>query len=148
MDNITFKKVATRAELNGAFAVRREVFIIEQNISEDEEYDGLDDDCLQFIARSDKKVIGTARVRFPLSDHAKIERMAVLKQFRRQGIGMHILACIEEELKVRQITEAVLHAQMVAVPFYKACGFTAIGDTFYEAGIEHIKMQKRLINLA
>jgi predicted GNAT family N-acyltransferase len=146
MHDINFKQVSSRAELEGAFSVRREVFIIEQNIAEEEEYDGLDNDSLQFIARNAEEVIGTARVRFLSPDHAKIERMAVLKQFRRQGIGMHILTCIEEELKGRQITEAVLHAQMIAVPFYKACGFTSIGDTFYEAGIEHIKMQKRLIN--
>jgi predicted GNAT family N-acyltransferase len=148
MDNVTFKQVSSRAELNGAFSVRRDVFIDEQNIAEEEEYDGLDNDCLQFIARSGLKIIGTARVRFLSPEHAKIERMAVLKQFRRQGIGMRILACIEEELKGRQVTEAVLHAQMIAVPFYKACGFTAIGSTFYEAGIEHIKMQKRLVTSA
>ena len=148
MHDINVKRVTTRAELSGAFAVRREVFIIEQNIVEEEEYDGLDDSCLQFIARSGRKVIGTARVRFLSPKHTKIERMAVLKPFRRQGIGMHILDCIEEELKGRTVTEAVLHAQMVAVPFYKACGFTAIGVTFYEAGIEHIKMQKRLTNPA
>ncbi len=148
MDNVTFKQVSSRVELNGAFSVRRDVFINEQNIAEEEEYDGLDNDCLQFIARSGRKIIGTARVRFLSPDHAKIERMAVLKQFRRQGIGMRIIAYIEEELKGRQVTEAVLHAQMIAVPFYKACGFAAIGSTFYEAGIEHIKMQKRLVTSA
>jgi predicted GNAT family N-acyltransferase len=144
MHDISFKQVTTRAEMSGAFTVRRAVFIIEQNIAEEEEYDGLDDKSLQFIARSSRKVIGTARVRFLSPEHAKIERMAVLKQYRRQGIGIHILNYIEAALRTRLVTEAILHAQMVAVPFYKACGFTTVGDTFYEAGIEHIKMQKRL----
>ncbi|HEX9896900.1 MAG TPA: GNAT family N-acetyltransferase [Dehalococcoidales bacterium] len=148
MGRVIFKQVSSRAELDGAFSVRREVFIGEQNIAEEEEYDGLDDDCLQFIARSGGKIIGTARVRFLSPDHAKIERMAVLKQFRRQGIGKRVLTCIEEELKGQAVTEAVLHAQKIAVPFYQACGFKAIGDIFYEAGIEHIKMQKRLISPA
>jgi len=148
MDNFSFKQATTRAELNGAFAVRHEVFIIEQNIAEEEEWDGLDDECLQFVARAGRRIIGTARVRFPSPDYAKIERMAVLKMFRRQGIGAGILDCIERELKGQGVIQTVLHAQLVAVPFYQSCGFIAIGTTFYEAGIEHIKMQKRLALLA
>lgn len=148
MDNFSFKRATTRAELNAAFAVRHEVFIIEQNIAEEEEWDGLDDECLQFVARAGRRIIGTARVRFPSSGYAKIERMAVLKRFRRKGIGGGILACVEQELKKQGVTETMLHAQLIAVPFYQSCGFTAIGTTFYEAGIEHIKMQKRLALLA
>jgi predicted GNAT family N-acyltransferase len=144
MSNINFKQVTTRNELNGAFGVRQEVFIIEQGIAKQDEYDGLDNSCLQFIARSGRKVIGTARVRFPDPGCAKIERMAVLKTFRRQGIGSGILSCIEEELKRQSVFDLVLHAQLTAVTFYRACGFTAFGDTFYEAGVEHVKMQKRL----
>jgi predicted GNAT family N-acyltransferase len=144
MNNFIYKLATTRAELDGAFAARREVFIIEQNIAEEEEWDGLDNECLQFVARADRKVIGTARVRFPSSDYAKIERMAVLKKFRRQGIGAGILHCVERELKRQGVTEEILHAQLIAIPFYQSCGFTTVGTTFYEAGIEHIKMQKRL----
>jgi predicted GNAT family N-acyltransferase len=138
----TFKRVTGVDELAGAFAVRQVVFIKEQGIAEEEEYDDLDGDCLQFVAVNDERVIGTARVRFLSPSVAKVERMAVLKEFRRQGVGTGILASIESELKAKAILGAVLHAQMVAVPFYLACGFTATGPTFYEAGIEHIKMQK------
>jgi len=141
-DSIIFKNVTSPSELEGAFAIRREVFIIEQRIAEDEEYDGLDKDCLHFVALSGAQVVGTARVCFLSKESAKIERMAVLKYFRRKGIGTGILSTIEEELKSRTCAEAVLHAQMTAVPFYSACGFTATGSTFYEANIEHIKMQK------
>jgi predicted GNAT family N-acyltransferase len=144
MSNINFRQVTTRAELNRAFVVRREVFVIEQGISKEDEYDGLDDSCLQFVALSGRKVIGCARVRFPEPGYAKIERMAVLRTFRRQGIGSGILACIEEELKKQPVTDLVLHAQLTAVLFYRTCGFTAFGDTFYEAGVEHVKMQKQL----
>jgi predicted GNAT family N-acyltransferase len=140
--NVTFKHVIGSTELAGAFSVRRIVFIQEQSIAEDEEYDGLDGDCLQFVAISNRNVIGTARVRFLSPSVAKIERMAVLKEFRRLGVGQGIVANIESELKAKSVLEIVLHAQMVAIPFYLACGFFTTGPTFYEAGIEHIKMQK------
>ncbi len=143
-DNIIFKNVTSHSELEGAFAVRREVFIVEQSIAEDEEYDGLDQDCLHYVAMNGAQVVGTARVRFLSIESAKLERMAVLKNFRRKGIGTGILGLIDTELKTRKIKEAVLHAQMIAVPFYFASGFTATGSTFYEANIEHIKMQKFL----
>ena len=143
MNNITYKRVTMSDELSDAFTVRREVFVREQNISEDEEYDGLDDSCQQYIAKNSSTVIGTARVRFITPECIKIERMAVLPEYRRQGIGTGIIAYIEEELKQSPATKLVLHAQMGAMPFYKACGFQEVGMTFFEAGIPHIKMQKR-----
>jgi predicted GNAT family N-acyltransferase len=139
-----FKQVTSGAELKGAFAVRREVFIGEQKIREEEEWDGLDDACLQFIAKNGGKIIGTARVSFPSPQYAKIERMAVLLERRRQRVGAGILACIERELEVQGIPEAVLHAQITAVPFYRAYGYVETGPHFSEAGIEHVKMSKRL----
>ncbi|MDP2920455.1 MAG: GNAT family N-acetyltransferase [Dehalococcoidia bacterium] len=144
MSKIIFKKVETHVELKGAFAVRREVFITEQKIREEEEWDGLDEVCLQFIARNGKRIIGTARVHFPSPNEAKIERMAVLKAFRRQGVGTGILVCIEQELSKRGVPEAVLHAQITAAPFYRACGYDETGPHFQEAGIEHVKMSRRL----
>jgi predicted GNAT family N-acyltransferase len=139
-----FKQVTSGAELKGAFSVRREVFIGEQKIAEEEEWDGLDEVCLQFIARNGKRIIGTARVRFPSPHEAKIERMAVPKAFRRQGVGTGILVCIEQELSKRGVPEAVLHAQITAAPFYRACGYIETGPHFSEAGIEHVKMRKTL----
>lgn len=146
-NNITFKLGTSPEELEGAFTVRRKVFINEQRIDEDEEYDGLDDDCLQFVAKDSNRIVGTARVRILLPECAKIERMAVLKKFRRQGIGTGIISCIEEELQRRSVMETLLHAQTIVVPFYQACGFQTIGDKFYEAGIEHIEMRKKINNL-
>lgn len=145
MDHFIYKRVTNPTELNGAFTVRREVFVYEQNISEDEEYDGLDDSCFHYIAQDSNGIVGTARVRFISPDCIKIERMAVLQAYRRQGIGAGILACIEDEFKRGSVQELMLHAQMVAIPFYKACGFQEVGAKFYEAGIEHIKMQKMLL---
>lgn len=144
MSDLIYKRATNTSELKGAFAVRREVFIYEQNISEDEEYDGLDDTCRHYIAQNGNNVIGTARVRDISQDCMKIERMAVLPTYRRKGVGTGILKVIEEEFKKGPVTELILHAQMDAFLFYKACAFQEVGETFYEAGIEHIKMQKKL----
>jgi predicted GNAT family N-acyltransferase len=144
MSNAIIKLVTTAGELQQSFSVRRQVFIEEQSIAEAEEYDGLDNTALHFIARSGEQIVGTARLRFPSPEYAKIERMAVLKQFRRQGIGKRIIDRIAEELKRQSITQVVLHAQIAAMPFYRSCGFKETGGTFQEAGIEHVKMYKQL----
>jgi cystathionine beta-lyase len=144
MEKLSFKGARTKRELTQAMAVRQAVFIAEQKIDEDEEYDGLDDTSLHFVALSDGKVVGTARVRFPSPEYAKIERMAVLREFRRCGVGTGILARIEKELKARRVPVAVLHAQITAAPFYESRGYKSVGAHFYEAGIEHYKMKKKI----
>jgi predicted GNAT family N-acyltransferase len=99
---------------------------------------------MHFVALIGENVIGTARLRFIEVDCAKIERMAVLKPFRRSGVGRGIIACVETELISRGVRKAILHAQITAKPFYDACGYVAEGPHFYEAGIEHVKMVKVL----
>ncbi len=144
MSTIIYKQVSNELELKQAYEIRKLVFIEEQHISEEEEWDGLDDSAVQFVAKNEDRVIGTARVRFPAPDNAKIERMAVLKSFRQQGVGREILYNIENFLRKKQIPKAVLNAQWTAIPFYRSCGFVKTGEPFYEAEIKHIKMQKEL----
>jgi predicted GNAT family N-acyltransferase len=70
--------------------------------------------------------------------------MAVLKEFRRCGVGTGILARVEKELKARRVPVAVLHAQITASPFYESQGYKPVGAHFYEAGIEHSEMKKKI----
>ncbi len=141
MDNIILKLVTNDAELRGALEVRRQVFVQEQGVSEDLEYDGHDGEALHMVVKDGNRVIGTARVRFPTTNQAKIERMAVLRPFRRRGIGSNIISFLKEELKSRQIEHVILYAQCVAAAFYKSCGFEETGLPFWDAGIKHIEMQ-------
>jgi predicted GNAT family N-acyltransferase len=131
--------VKSPSELKQAMALRHAVFVEEQRIDEQEEYDGLDDSSMQFVVKKAGAVIGTARVRFVTGDCAKIERMAVLKPFRKQGAGKALLTFILTHIEAPQV---MLHAQWTAVPFYKACGFKEMSGPFVEAGIKHIKMVK------
>ncbi len=144
IDNVTFKLATNDEELRGALEVRRQVFVEEQGVSEDLEYDGLDGEALHIVVKDGERVIGTARVRFPTTNQAKVERMAVLKPFRGRGIGSNIISFLKGELKTKRIEHVVLHAQYVLTAFYKSCGFEETGAPFWEAGIKHIKMQLRL----
>ncbi len=132
-------RVKSQSELKQAMAVRHNVFVEEQGIDERQEFDGLDDSCIQFVVKATGEVIGTARVRFVTVNCAKIERMAVLKPFRKQGAGTALLSFILSNIETSQV---ILHAQWTAIPFYKTCGFRETNGPFLEAGIKHIKMVK------
>ena len=144
MDKLSYRLIANNNELEEAFEIRREVFVREQGISEELDFDGCDDEAMQMIVKAGERIIGTARVRFLSASQAKIERMAVLNRFRNKGIGRGIITFLEGELQNRNIKESVLHAQHSAVGFYKACGFKETVSPFWEAGIKHIKMRKKL----
>jgi len=144
MGKLSYKLVAGDRELKAAFEVRRQVFVEEQGISEDLVFDGHDGEALHMVVKDSERVIGTARVLFLADNQAKLERMAVLRPFRHKGIGKGIVSFLNEELKNRQLEQVTLHAQYGVVAFYKSCGFEELGMPFWEAGIKHMKMQKRL----
>ena len=144
MSKLSYKIVTTDREREGAFEVRRKVFIEEQGISEELGLDGHDSEALHMVVKDGKIVIGTARVLFLAKGQAKIERMAVLKPFRRKGIGGRIISFLSEELKKKQVERVFLHAQYPVIAFYKSVGFRGQPSPFWEAGIKHIKMQRIL----
>ena len=144
MGKLSYKLVASDRDLKEAFEVRKKVFTEEQGIPEDLEFDNHDREALHMVVKDGERVIGTARVLFLTTNQAKIERMAILRPFRHRGIGRRIISFLNEELKNRHVEEVVLHAQYSVVAFYKSCGFEELGLPFWEVGIKHIKMQKRL----
>lgn len=68
----------------------------------------------------------------------------MLKPFRNMGIGKGIVSFMIENLRSKQVGEVVLHAQQEVVEFYEKCGVEQTGSPFWEAGIEHVKMERRL----
>ncbi|UCG10636.1 MAG: GNAT family N-acetyltransferase [Dehalococcoidia bacterium] len=139
-----YKLVDSESELKDAFRIRRRVFIIEQNIPPNLEYDQDDRTALHMLAQEGGKAIGTARALFLSHNQAKLERLAVLKPFRGRGIGSEIIFFLEKELKNQGVEKVILHAQCRATAFYKSCGYQETGTPFWEVGIKHIKMQKQL----
>ena len=144
MGKLSYKLVTSDRELEEAFEMRREVFVEEQGISEDLVFDGHDGEALHMVVKDGQRVVGTARVLLLADNQAKLERMAVLKPFRHKGIGRGIVSFLNEELRKRQLEQIILHAQYTVVAFYKSCGFEESGSPFWEAGLKHVKMQKRL----
>jgi predicted GNAT family N-acyltransferase len=121
--------------------IREKVFITEQNVPRDLEWDGLDDDALHFIALNEAgQALGTAR----LLQTGQIGRMAVLAEQRSRGIGRALLAAAVAEATHIGLARVFLHAQRHAEAFYRKAGFLPIGSEFLEAGIPHIEMIREL----
>ena len=121
-------------------SVRRQVFIIEQQVPDELEWDEFDETATHIVASIDCKIIGTAR----LKTDGQIGRMAVLKPYRNQGIGSRLLQLVLTTAQDKQYPKVYLHAQVEAIPFYEKHGFTSEGDIFYEADIPHRGMFKML----
>lgn len=119
-------------------SIRTQVFIDEQNVPEDLEWDGLDEDAVHVIAinNQSKKAVGTAR----LLQTGQIGRMAVLKNERNKGIGSNMLKLLIKYAWDNQIVPLFLHAQLSAVDFYRQHGFEETGGIFNDANIPHCKM--------
>ena len=118
-------------------SIRHKVFVAEQGVTEAQEWDGHDDESRHFLAcDADGRPIGTAR----LMPSGQIGRMAVLKDWRNQGIGGKLLAAAVATARRNGHPRIFLHAQTHATGFYERAGFRASGDTFMEADIEHRAM--------
>jgi len=129
--------------LEQALEVAREVFVEEQGIPVQLVEEGKET-ATYLVVRTGQRAVGTARIRLLSPTLAKLERMAVLKSFRNQGIGKGIISFLARELKARGITKLRLNAQRQVVAFYRRCGFREVGQPFLEAGIEHLRMEKHL----
>jgi predicted GNAT family N-acyltransferase len=122
-------------------AVRETVFVQEQNVPIEEEWDALDPQCLHVIARDDSGLpIGTGR----LTPEHRVGRMAVLPDWRGRGVGDALLAALVEVARQRGWRELALNAQVSAFGFYARHGFVPYDARFHEAGIEHQAMRRKL----
>jgi predicted GNAT family N-acyltransferase len=124
--------------------VRKEVFIIEQQVPINEEFDIHDCEAIQFIAYDNEKAIGAARIRL-LPDKVKVERVCVLKEYRKYGVGKLMMTTIEDYTKEHTTLKKLgLNAQLTALPFYQKLGYQEYGDIFLDANIEHKSMIKEI----
>lgn len=132
------------AEIEAALQLRVRVFIDEQGVDASEELDGLDDEATQIVALDDSGVIATCRLRYPEAGACKLERMVVDRRLRGLGVGARLLAGAEQEARREGAGAMVLNAQLRAQDFYGSNGYAPEGETFIDAGIEHIRMTKTL----
>jgi len=121
--------------------VRRKVFIEEQQVAEELEWDKYDTECFHILL-TDKKNNAIATGRMKKNGH--IGRMAVLKQYRNQGIGSAILNKLTDIARRNDFSELYLHAQTSAIGFYQKHDFIICSEEFMDAGILHKTMKKDL----
>lgn len=120
--------------------IRRVVFIVEQNVPESMEWDEFDESSTHFLATVNDQAIACAR----LQADGKIGRMAVLDNYRSQGIGTALLSHVIDFARQQGMRKLYLYAQTSARAFYERHDFQARGNEFNEAGITHIKMTREL----
>ena len=123
-------------------AIRLDVFVREQSVPEALEWDGLDPQC-EHVMASDLAGHPIATGRLLPDGH--IGRMAVLKNWRRRGVGSAVLSELLDIARARGDAFAILHAQSHATNFYRRAGFEIASAEFMEAGIAHVEMRTRLI---
>lgn len=137
------RKVETDQERAQAFGIREVVFVQEQQVTPEEEYDEYDYTATHFIAYdANSQACGTARWR-RTDQGIKLERFAVLDSHRGEGAGSALLKAALNDIdsSIEQESSLVyLHAQTSAVPFYEKHGFKKVGQEFEECNIKHFKM--------
>ena len=121
--------------------VREKVFIEEQNVPRELEWDEWDERCEHAVAcDSEGRAIGTAR----LAPDGRLGRMAVLREYRGRGVGAALLEALLARAREMSLTRVTLHAQIHAAGFYRRFGFSERGGEFLEAGIPHFEMTLEL----
>jgi len=117
--------------------IRHKVFVEEQKVSEEEEFE-FEEECVHFLIYHKRKALGTARHRIT-EKGIKLERFALLKEARGKGLGRDLLRFVLTDARAYQ-KPIYLHAQTAVVDFYKQQGFVIDGAKFMEANIEHYPM--------
>lgn len=131
------------AERAAAFALRHEVFVVEQGVPIELELDEHDETALHLVALEGEELVGTCRI---VSDgeRAKFGRLVVARAARGAGIGSALLDAAERRARADGARQMVLTAQIAAMGLYERAGYTARGEVFLDAGIEHMTMEKAL----
>jgi predicted GNAT family N-acyltransferase len=128
-------------DVQGAFALREQVFHGEQNVPLQEELDELDRDAQHLVALdpAGRCVIGTLRL-LAFGEEAKIGRVVVAARWRRRGIASQMLEIALQRARAQGFQRVRLAAQIVAVALYEQAGFAVESEPFQEAGIAHVWM--------
>lgn len=117
--------------------IREKVFIEEQHVPLELEWDGLDNGATHWLVSVDGRTVATAR----MLDNGHVGRMAVLADYRDKGLGSALLKSVITTARQRGLAELTLNAQTAAIPFYTKHGFHTEGDVFDDAGIPHQRMR-------
>ena len=144
MNTLEIRLAKNTKEFDQIYLIRTEVFVHEQHVPKDLEFDDLDNESDHLIAKLNQQPIGCARIRQIGKNKAKLERIAILKPYRNKGYGTNLTNYCINFCKSKHDSIIYLHAQTTVQKFYERFGFIEEGTIFQEAGIPHIKMTKIL----
>lgn len=155
MSGVTCRVAVGQGDLDACFGVRKEVFVAEQGVPEDIEYDEYDGGAVHVLAvrAEDGAPLGTGRLLTGAAAAAKnggdatvgaLGRLAVVRSARGLGVGAELVRAIEDAARERGLGAVDLHAQTHALGFYERLGYVAYGPEFPDAGIPHRAMRKAL----
>jgi len=137
------RRARTREEFEAALQLRHDVFCVEQGVPERDELDGRDHEGIHLVAVRDRELLATCRILL-VGSTAQFSRLAVRRSVRRQGIATALLAAADVQSREGGARRIVLHAQTYARELYEQAGYRPRGRVFWEAGIEHVAMEKPL----
>lgn len=142
---VLIKRATSEEEFGQINAIREEVFVIEQQVPKEEEYDEFEDESHHFLATEDGLPLGCGRWR-ETEKGIKLERIAVLKKYRGNGYGEAIVQTmlndIEQTYNNKELPKIYLHSQLMAVTLYERTGFKKQGEIFQECKIDHYLMER------
>lgn len=141
-------KITIEEDLRKAFAIREEVFVKEQGVPLEEEFDQFDTlagMCKHVLVYYNGQAVGTGRIRF-IQEVGKLERICILEPYRKFGLGKAIINKLEEMAEEQEVAQVKLHGQTQAEGFYKKLGYRTSSKPFMEDGISHVLMIKEVSN--
>ena len=141
--SVEVRPAAGPGEVEQALELRREVFVGEQGVSEADEFDGREDECVHVLAVDGGRVVGCCRL-LPAGEVVKLGRMVVAPDRRREGIAAAMLAESDAQAAALGAGLITLSAQTYVTSLYEQAGYEVTSATFDEVGIEHVRMEKRL----
>lgn len=140
------KRITIDEDLRAAFAIRKQVFVKEQGVPLEDEFDQFDKLnglCEHILVHYNEQPVGTGRIRV-VDGLGKLERICILKPYRKFGLGKVIINALEEIAEEQGISQVKLHGQTQAEGFYQKLGYRTSSNIFMEDGIPHILMLKEI----
>lgn len=133
-------------DIQKALDIRKEVFVKEQGVPiemEVDEFDTITNSCVHVLVYYNGNPVGTGRLRV-IDSTGKLERICILKPYRKLGLGQVIIKALEKATKEKGLSKIKLHAQTQAENFYNKLGYETSSEVFIEEDIPHILMTKNL----
>jgi len=140
------KRIMLEEDLRKAFDIRKAVFVEEQGVPIEDEFDAFDNlngQCEHLLVYFEEQHVGTGRIRW-VDGFGKLERICILEPYRNFGLGKVIITELEEIAQERGAKKVKLHGQTQAEGFYKKLGYHTSSSIFIEDGIPHLLMKKEL----